>query len=109
MLQAGEFTAARSVWENLINAYDNGESDKHWVALAREALQRTAGPEFTDPHPNNDGRLEAGLGPIVERIRLLRAAGQSKEADALKQSLEFLYRDDPEIEKLRRMLAPEKD
>jgi hypothetical protein len=53
--------------------------------------------------------LEQQLRPIVDGIERLRAAGNAKDADALVQALLFLYRDDPEIEKLRHMLTPAKE
>ncbi len=103
LVQAGEFASARLVWQNLIALYSSSEDAKHWVALAREGLQRIDDRDSVGP------RLEELTRPNINEIKRLRAAGKLKEADALAKALEFLYRDDPEIELLKQMLATSKD
>jgi hypothetical protein len=109
LLQSGEWAPARRVWENLVRTFESIEAEKHWAELARDALRRTEDRASTSLRPMNGAELEEQLRPVADEIGRLRAAGHAKEADAREQALLFLYRDDPEIERLRRMLAPGKD
>ena len=109
LAQSGEWESARRKWESLVRAFDGDEASKHRVTLARYALQRTDNHASTNLRSANGVQLEEQLRQVAERIERLRTAGHAKEADALEQALLFLYRDDPEIEKIRRMLAPGKD
>ncbi|MCE9531723.1 MAG: serine/threonine protein kinase [Planctomycetes bacterium] len=103
MVQAGEFVAARRIWENLIKVHGGSDQERHWVALAADGIERLGST------PSTSGELMQRTRPVVEEIQRLRVAGKKKEADDLARSLDFLYRDDPEIETLRRVIFPMKD
>ncbi len=106
LLQSGEWAAARRVWENVVAAFERVESEKHWVVLARHALQRTenrASPTLRSV--NAVQTLEDQLRPVVDELRRLRGE-ESQEAEAMERALLSLYRDTPEIEEVRLMIAP---
>jgi serine/threonine protein kinase len=107
LVQAGEFAAARRVWDNLVRVYGNVETEKRWVALAREATRRLD-ERGAAPRPAG-GDFADAVRPAVEEVRRLRAAGKLREAAAAATALEFLYRDDPDAALLKEMLAPEKE
>lgn len=108
LVQSGEYASARRVWENLIVAYGDMNDEKNWVSLAREALDRLGSREVAPSRPSTNVSFEGLVGPVVERIKALRMSGKTKEAESIANALEFLYRDDPEIETLRKMLVDTK-
>jgi serine/threonine protein kinase len=108
LVQSGEFAAARRVWDNLIRAYEQVESEKRWVALAREGSRRIEERSNQAPRPSSNPTFTDLVRPVVDEVRRSRAAGKTAEADAMVRALEFLYRDDPDLETLRRLLEPEK-
>lgn len=106
LAQAGESASARKVWENLIRAYSPIKDEERWVALAAEALskldQRDSGPG----RPSATADFSKLVEPVIREVSRLRASGKVMEADELARALEFLYRDDPAIELLRKLLSP---
>ena len=107
LVQAGEYAAARRLWENLNLAYGSIESEKRWVILAREGIQRLD-DRGVPLRPSSQASLADIVLPVIAEIHRLRAAGMGKEAERLRQALEFLYRDDPEFPIVREMLQTAK-
>jgi eukaryotic-like serine/threonine-protein kinase len=105
LVQAGEYRAARRVWRNLDLVYGDfgSESDKRWVLLAREGIQRLD-DQGNPIRPSGQPSLIETVQPVIDEIQRLRKAKQGEEADMLSNSLEFLYRDDPELPALRELL-----
>jgi len=101
LAQAGASLSARLVWQNVIQVYDTSEADKPWVALAREGIERLNSRSDT-------GSLATRAAPVIDEIHALREKGRVQEADRRARALEFLYRDDPEIETLRNILKDAK-
>ena len=103
MVQAGDYPAARRLWNNLILAYGATDSERSWVILAREGIVRL--DERGAPiRPTGEAGLIEIAQPTIAEIKRLRAAAMDREADRLTQALEFLYRDDPEIGTLKEIL-----
>jgi hypothetical protein len=96
------------VWDNLVRAYEPLESEKRWVMLAREGSRRVEERSNPAPRPNTNPNFADVVRPAVDEVRRLRVAGQAAEAEAMARALEFLYRDDPDVETLRRMLQADK-
>ena len=102
--QAGEFSAARQMWRNVVRAFSSIESDKHWVQLAGIGLDRLPPREEMVLRPSTTTDLKTTLQPIFAEIRQLRQNGKMKEADSIRQAIDMLYRDDPEGQKVREWL-----
>lgn len=109
LVQAGEFATARRVWDNLIRAYERIESEKQWVVLARAGKQRIEQQEGMPPRPSTNHDFAQLIQPAVEEVKRLRNEGKTKEAEVMSQALIFLYRDDPDISTLLKLLAPMPD
>jgi len=109
LVEGGEFASARRVWSNLIRAYRSIDSEKRWVTLATEAVARLDQRESSLSRPSANPDFNELVRPVVEEIQRLRASGKASEADEMVRALEFLYRDDPAFEMLRRLLAPKAD
>lgn len=98
--QAGDFAGARRTWERLATAYAGIEGAGPWVDLARQAAGRI---------PTQDGALHrpaaaAALRDALARARTLKAADQPKEAAAILDALDALYRDDPDAAAIRALI-----
>ena len=86
LLQSGDSTAARRVWEGLARLYADAKNEQRWVELA------TTGAAELDRRGTTDdaGRL-AAIEAAAERAKGLTA----DEAAALFDVLEQVYADDP--------------
>lgn len=108
LVQSGEFAAARRLWDNLVRAFEPVAGEQRWVALAREGSRRIEDRANPAARPSASPSFADAVRPAVQEVRRLRAAGKTAEAEAIGRALEFLYRDDPDLELLRQMLAAEK-
>jgi hypothetical protein len=93
------------MWQNVIKVFAHIESEKRWVQLAILGLTRLPPIEEMAIRPSTTRDLKETLQPILLEIRRLRQAKKIKEADALQQAVEALYRDDPERESLHHWLS----
>jgi serine/threonine protein kinase len=98
--QSGEFTAARQVWQNVVQVFGNTEAEKHWVQLAGIAVENLRSREDPPLRPSTTMDLKTTLQPIIAEVHRLRHNGKLKEADTIQQALKNLYRDDPERAKI---------
>jgi serine/threonine-protein kinase len=98
--QQGNEAAARRTWENLVHAFQDVPAEKTWVARAEEQLKQPAVP----PGKERWMTVQAAL----ERARALQQAGQPAEAEAIRQGLEELYRDDPSATDIRVRIRDER-
>jgi predicted Ser/Thr protein kinase len=86
--QEGRFSEAKKVWENLIAAFGNTDSERMWIRRSEKALvelEQVAGSKQ---------RLAAAR-TALERAAILRDQGKRAEAERIWTALEELYRDDP--------------
>jgi eukaryotic-like serine/threonine-protein kinase len=104
LCQAGDFAAARRVWERLVAAYAGIESEARWVELARVAAARLPTQEGTLHRPAAANALRASL----DHAKALRADGKTVEANAIWDALEALYRDDPDAAEILAMIRKER-
>ncbi|HKB03467.1 MAG TPA: serine/threonine-protein kinase [Gemmataceae bacterium] len=104
LARAGDFAAARRVWERTAIAFGGVPSEARWVDLCRLAAARA---------PTTEGALRrpataAGIRATSERARSLRAEGKTAEADAVWDALENLYRDDPDAAEIRELIRKDR-
>jgi hypothetical protein len=103
LAEGGDFAGARWVWEQMATAFTGVESEARWVELARQAAGRM---------PPQDGALHrpssAGLRAALDRAKALKADGKTAEANAVWDSLEALYRDDPDGGEIRELIRKER-
>jgi hypothetical protein len=104
LAQAGNFAAARRMWDRVVVAYAGIESEARWVDLARQAASRLPAQEGTMHRPAAAAALRASL----DRARALRADGRTAEADAIFDALEALYRDDPDAAEILAIIRRER-
>ncbi len=86
--QQGDEVGARRVWKALATAFDEMPSEKAWVKLAAERLAEEDGQT-----------VERNLQPVrdaLRRARELQEEGKEREAKAILDSLQQLFKDDPE-------------
>jgi serine/threonine protein kinase len=86
--QQGQEEAARKLWRNLAQAFREVPAEQHWVALAEQELKKAS-----DRAPTGEGRWTA-VREALKRARELRDQDRLKEAEAIWQGLEELYRHD---------------
>jgi hypothetical protein len=106
LVQARDVTAARRIWQALICVFEGQPAEELWVKLAQHGLslvnQQEALTASSLPSP---AAALAQLEPVLQRLRELRATGQSAQAEQLRRNLEELYRYDPAmLEALRHTL-----
>src|SRR5262249_50901742 len=88
--RGGDEAGAHPGWKALIEGYGQVPAARPWVRRAERGL---AGRD--EPDSSLDGLREA-----LKRAQRLRDEGRAEEADAIRRSLEDLYRDDPAGRKL---------
>jgi serine/threonine protein kinase len=84
---AGDQIGARRVWENLVRSFDGVEAEAFWVRLAKQGL---ADLESQAPAEHRWDSVHQAL----QRARQLRDEGKRKDAEAIWQGIEELYKDD---------------
>jgi serine/threonine-protein kinase len=92
--QLGDEKAARATWHNLIAAYKDVPAEGPWVKLAQTALDKSSADV------EGDERKWETLRVALERIKQLRDDKKADEAEATRNALKELYRDDPTALKL---------
>jgi serine/threonine-protein kinase len=85
----GNKLEAERVWRDLIAAFREVDSEKPWVALAERELKRSP-----DSQPVEDTRW-ASVRQALNKARQLRDNNRRAEAEAVWNSLEGLYKNDP--------------
>jgi hypothetical protein len=86
LLQNGDATGARRLWEGVVTVFRGVTAEERWVALAERGLQRMETPE-----PVRRESVEQSLAAA----RRLRDAGKTEDARRIWSGIESLYRDDP--------------
>jgi serine/threonine-protein kinase len=86
--QQGQEEAARKLWRNLAQAFREVPPEQQWVALAEQELNKPS-----DRAPTGEARWTA-VREALKRARELRDQDRRKEAEAIWQGLEELYRQD---------------
>jgi serine/threonine-protein kinase len=98
--QQGQEEAAKKLWRNLAQAFREVPQEKQWVALAEQELNKPS-----DRAPTGEARWTT-VREALKRARELRDQDRLKEAEAIWQGLEELYRKDAEaagvLEELRK-------
>lgn len=100
LAQAGDFAGARREWERVVAAFAGIDTETRWVELARQAIGRVQPQEGALKRPASAATLKAA----IQRAESLRAEGKTSESDAVLNSLEDLYRDDPDFVEIREMI-----
>ena len=104
LCRAGDFAAAKRIWDRVVVVYGGvGDNDK-WVEFCRQAAARV---------PTADGALRRPAAAVevrsaLDRAKALKAAGKSAEADGLYDALDALYRDDPDGAEIREMIRKDR-
>ncbi|HEY8503205.1 MAG TPA: serine/threonine-protein kinase [Gemmataceae bacterium] len=97
LLREGDVRGAREVWGDFVRAFGGVEPARPWVSLAREGLdaleERPASGPGAGPDPSP--RTDPALRDALRRVRELRAAGKTAEADAALEALRALYEGSP--------------
>lgn len=104
LAQAGDFAAAKRMWERVVTAYAGIEGEVRWVDQARQAAARIAVQEGTLRRP----AAAAALRQALERARTLKAADKATAATEILDALEALYRDDPDAAEIRELIQKER-
>jgi hypothetical protein len=104
LCKAGVWPAARRLWAGGARGFDGVESEQRWVRLARQGLATLDAPDAQLRRP---ARHPEQVGEALERIKRLRAAGKTAEADAARAALLDLYLGDPAAEDIRAMIEQE--
>ncbi|MFO0844176.1 MAG: serine/threonine-protein kinase [Gemmataceae bacterium] len=86
MRQRGAEKEARLLWQALVEAYREVPSERPWVRRAEGELARPLAAVAKPP---------SALRDALDRAKAMEGDGQKAEADAVRQSLRTLYRDDP--------------
>jgi serine/threonine-protein kinase len=86
--QEEQWAAARRQWQNLVDVFQNVESEKEWVRKARKKI------EDVDKLLANQERW-APVREAMKQAVALRDAGKRDQAEAIWNGIEALYRDDP--------------
>src|SRR5207249_11741724 len=81
----GDVAAARRTWQNLIEVFQNVDSEQRWVQRAESGLK-----ELSRRLPPEEKRWSAVRESLEATKKMPRA-----EAEKVWQALEALYRDDP--------------
>lgn len=84
---AGDPVGARRVWQSLVRSFEEVETEKNWVRLAKQGL---ADLEKRAPSEHRWDSVRKSLA----RARQLRDDGKRKEADTIWQGIEDLYQGD---------------
>jgi serine/threonine-protein kinase len=90
----GNEKEARETWQALAVAFKGVPSEAPWVKLAEDALQAPI-----DGAPAAPRRLDSVKAALKEAQRL-RDDNKPEQADKIRQSLQKLYAEDPEVRKL---------
>jgi hypothetical protein len=105
LCQAGDFAAARRLWERVVAGFAGIESEAHWVELARQASARMPTQEGALNRPGGKAAVQAAL----DRARALRTEGKAGEANAVLDALDALYRDDPDGAEIHVVIQKERN
>ncbi len=92
-LQQGNETEARRTWKLLVRAFQDVPSEKPWVRLAEQELDK-----LNDKPPPH--RHWEPVRQVLQRARQLREQGRDNEAAAIVNALKELYRGDKQAEAL---------
>jgi hypothetical protein len=90
--RAGDATAARQVWRNLVRAFEPVEAEQEWVQLAKKHLARL-------PPASEDHRWDS-VREALKRARKLRHKGHPEEAEEIWRGIEGLYWNDPSAQEV---------
>jgi serine/threonine protein kinase len=90
---AGDQVGARRVWQNLVRSFEEVDTEKYWVRLAKQGL---ADLEKRAPSEHRWDSVRNAL----QRARDLRDGGRSKEAEKIWQGIEELYQGDPSAQEI---------
>jgi hypothetical protein len=104
LCQAGDFAAARHTWERVVAAYAGIEAANLWVELSRQAAARVTPQEGTLHRPASTTALHDALA----RAKALKAADNVREAIAIWDALDALYRDDPDAVEIHELIKKER-
>jgi hypothetical protein len=106
LVQGGEFSAARLVWNNLIHAYGVLDQEQRWVRLSQQGLAELDKPREGGMTGRIDpaGRIRLAVEAALAQAERLRQEGKTAEADEVRRALEQLYRDDPDAAAVRDLL-----
>jgi eukaryotic-like serine/threonine-protein kinase len=104
LCQAGDFASARRTWERVVAAFAGIDADVVWVELARQAAARVAPQEGTLHRPG----ASVALRDALARAKTLKAADNLREANAIWDALDSLYRDDPDAAEIHDMIQKER-
>jgi serine/threonine-protein kinase len=99
---AGDEVGARRVWQNLIRSFEEVETEKYWVRLAKQGL---ADLEKRAPSEHRWDSVKRAL----ERARQLRDDGKRKEAEAIWQGIEELYQGDSSAKEIVAEIKKDRD
>jgi len=84
---AGDQAGARRIWQNLVRSFEEVETEKYWVRLAKQGL---ADLEKRAPSEHRWDSVRNAL----QRAREFRDGGNGKEAKKIWQGIEELYQGD---------------
>lgn len=100
--QSGDLEGGRRIWEQMIRAFSEIESEQPWVRLAQRGLQDLQ-PGVRDP--GDSPTLQAAL----DAARRLRDAGETEKAEAVWKALENLYRADAAAVKVLEIIKADRE
>ena len=103
--QNADAATARRIWSKLVEVFADLPTQRRWVRLAELGLRRL--DEVTTLTPGVYPPLTA-VEEVLRHARQLRAAGQSRQADALLEALEELYRDDVRLSEVQALIRRER-
>jgi serine/threonine-protein kinase len=90
--EKGEFMRARQTWEKLIAAFDGVESQKQWVAKAREALQKADARDLAAVEDAIRIALTEKPAQAEKRLKALAELYRDRHDDAAKKAVERIER-----------------
>jgi serine/threonine protein kinase len=93
LYRAGDWRAAQTRLQNLVNAFDGVEAEKYWVGKARRWLDDKEWKEL-------DTKRKASVDQALTKARALWALGKQAEARKILDGLEGLYGEDPSAQGL---------
>lgn len=97
--QSGNVEEARRVWTNLVTVFQGVPTEKQWVVRARLRLDELQSlPEAK----------RAAVMAVLEQAKQLIKEGKNSEAETLINSLNELYRDDPNSSEILELIRKER-